>query len=338
MNTSNKLTWLLLFSILFCFFSKSWGQTCIPKEGERYYLKIKTLNLREHPNKNSRIIKVLNEKKYSLIILSSDSIRNNYIFVKAIIDSTNNETKENYILEELFGWVSYDLVDWESDSWQFMIYSGLPEESEEVSEVEEIIDEEKFLRNGQSCKHNPSRLAYANWQYGRILFWQKKYLEAIEVLNDAIEVSTNNSVGYKLVSYYFRGLCKYNLDDNYGAISDFSKLIGQKNKYNSVFVCDWAFKYKNDYLKMEGVTCPIVDREELYSYLAICKSRLKNYDGALKDIQVMLTNNIKSGNAYYLRAQLNYNMKRYKSACIDASKAGELGINEAYEFISQYCK
>ena len=44
------------------------------------------------------------------------------------------------------------------------------------------------------------------------------------------------------------------------------------------------------------------------------------------------------GNAYYNRALVLIFIKDREKGCIDLSRAGELGIKDAYSVINKYCK
>ncbi len=86
---------------------------------------------------------------------------------------------------------------------------------------------------------------------GQNFLIDSKYQDAIEVLNILLRVDSTATEGY-----FLRGIAKYNLDDLLGAEQDFTLAIRQ----NPVFTT-------------------------AYQYRAITRSRLGNYDDALKDFQ-----------------------------------------------------
>jgi tetratricopeptide (TPR) repeat protein len=240
---------------------------------------------------------------------------------------------ESHIIEEYIGWVSIPLIKIVGDTYQF----SKPSTDPKLSEIEELIDEELFYSRYRKCVYNPSRLAYAYSQKGRLTYEQKKFKEAIVFFNQAIELSTVNSEAYKLISFYYRALCKFELKDMFGTISDLGNIIGKEKSYNGNLVFDWTHNSKNSFV-IYGVTYPLIDKENAYLTLAAANARLKNYNKALELINIVLRNNTKSGSGYFLRAQINLTLSKRKEACKDASKAGELEINEAYEFIDKYCQ
>jgi tetratricopeptide (TPR) repeat protein len=120
--------------------------------------------------------------------------------------------------------------------------------------------------------------------------------------------------------YSFRGDCKELLDDFRGAILDYTEAI--KFEKNTFF------------------------RHYDYARRAKSKGYLKDYNGALSDITTAIdieeskTSKIRSFSLpenYFFRGQIKLNMNLKDSGCVDLSKAGQLGHNEAYQFIKQYC-
>ena len=89
---------------------------------------------------------------------------------------------------------------------------------------------------------------------GRSYIIDNKFRDAIETLNVLLKVDEKAYEGY-----FLRGIAKYNLDDLLGAEQDFSYAI----ENNPVFTA-------------------------AYQYRAITRSRLGNYDDALKDFQVAI--------------------------------------------------
>lgn len=317
-------------------FLQATSQNCLPLAGEVYYLKSKTLNLRAEPSLKSDILTVLNDEHYSLVVIHEDSIYNNYILVKAVKDTFNTTLEESVRVEEKIGWVSCDFVNFNGDNMNYFLRSfGKAREAD----VRKIIMEEEELRSSSSCRYNPTRLSYAYSQLGINLFDSENYIEAIKQFNTSIQLATYNSLEHKLVSIFYRAKCKMNLGDFYGAIQDLNIIKYHKTtKIGSLLVIGWRFKSEIDALKLTGSTIPIIDMERVLLSLAICKAELKRYPEALTDINTVIVNNKNSGNAYYIRAHIYFAQNLKEKSCKEASKAGELGIDDAYEFISENCK
>ena len=102
-----------------------------------------------------------------------------------------------------------------------------------------------------------------------------------------------------------------NTVDYRGAILDFNKYISldQNHKYKFVYLLRGDSRFS-----------------------------LKNYTGALEDYNIAIILNPKDYNAYYKRGFVNYfHLNNKKGGCSDWSKAGELGMKEAYEMINRNC-
>lgn len=63
------------------------------------------------------------------------------------------------------------------------------------------------------------------------------------------------------------------------------------------------------------------------------KSDLQDYAGAILDYNKAISLNPKDSMSYNNRGYANFKLKQKESACLDFSKAGELGYSEAYENI-----
>lgn len=67
------------------------------------------------------------------------------------------------------------------------------------------------------------------------------------------------------------------------------------------------------------------------------KNRMRDFRGAVNDYTTALTLNPDFAEAYYNRAITLIYFNHTREACFDLSKAGELGISEAYNLIKRYC-
>jgi hypothetical protein len=332
----NKISIKLITVFLGLSYFSAFSQNCRPLSGEKYYLKTKTLNLRTQPDKKSEIITILDDKNYSLVVVNEDSIVNNFILVKAIRDSFNYLTYKKVVIDEKLGWVYSDFVDFDGDN---MHYFARTQGRSSEEDILKIITEEEELKLTNSCRYNPTRLSYAYRQSGINLFDSENYIEAIKKFNISIELATVNSIEHKLISIYYRARCKMNLGDNRGAINDFKTIKSEKTtKVGNTLVIGWSHKTDNHKVKMPGFNIPMIDLEIVHLDLAICNARLKNFAEAQTEVNTVLLNNKKSGNAYYVNAQIYLAQNFREKSCLAASKAGELGIEEAYDFISENCK
>ncbi len=67
------------------------------------------------------------------------------------------------------------------------------------------------------------------------------------------------------------------------------------------------------------------------------KNRMRDFEGAIEDYTIAIGLEPDFAEAFYNRALTLIYLKRNADACLDLSKAGELGIEEAYNVIKRYC-
>jgi tetratricopeptide (TPR) repeat protein len=111
------------------------------------------------------------------------------------------------------------------------------------------------------------------------------------------------------VTYYNRGVAKAQLQDYRGALEYFGSAIYLNPKY-----------------------------EKAYSMRGNAKSDLQDYRGAIADFNIAIEINPKYGVAYKIRGLAKALMDDKEGSCLDWSKAGELGVAEAYDLIKQHCQ
>ncbi|ESU19943.1 hypothetical protein FCR2A7T_13500 [Flavobacterium cauense R2A-7] len=141
--------------------------------------------------------------------------------------------------------------------------------------------------------------------------------KAMTDLAKAIQINKNNINAYKT-----RGILKMNLQDYRGAILDFDVVVKdhQKTLKSDVF---------GDVLKDLNA--------EAYAYRALCKLKLDDSQGAMQDAEEAIKYKPYEGIAYYVRGFYRLNSGNKNEGCMDLSKAGELGYQEAYQLIQKYC-
>jgi tetratricopeptide (TPR) repeat protein len=177
-------------------------------------------------------------------------------------------------------------------------------------------------------------------------FNQGDYHGAIQDFNKSIELDPQNSF-----AYINRGSAKSNLKDYRGAIQDYSKsiVLNPKNSiayYNrgnaksslkdyrgAIQDCSKAIELmpnNNDGYKDMKCSAYIVKGEsEIY---------LKNYRGAIDAFTNAINLGYQDYSAYFNRGIAKFNLRNKDGACLDWSKAGELGAEGAYDMIKKYCQ
>lgn len=135
-----------------------------------------------------------------------------------------------------------------------------------------------------------------------------KLKEAIYDFTKIVNMKSNVSIYQKAYSYESRGEVKYQLKDTYGALEDLNKAI------------ELAPLFKDSYLIRGNI------------YFS-----KNNFAPALKDYNKVLTIDPNDLDALINRAKIKIKLKDKKGGCLDLSRAGELGSDEAYELIEEYC-
>lgn len=139
------------------------------------------------------------------------------------------------------------------------------------------------------------------------------YSEAKKLFEEAVEIAPENDQAYSNRGYFKQEYSK----DYAGAVADYTRSIeilnskGQENDFKA-----WG----------------------CYNSRAETKQLLGDNRGALQDFNKAIELRPTIGSAYISRGLLKYNFfNDQDGACADWSKAGELGKNDAYDYINEYC-
>jgi tetratricopeptide (TPR) repeat protein len=129
------------------------------------------------------------------------------------------------------------------------------------------------------------------------------YKKEVVALTKELKINPGNAV-----ALYKRGSAKDNLNDFRGAISDYSKAIE-------------------------------LDPQNVQYYIgrAYAKFGLVDYRGSIADFTKAIEIAPKCAEAYYWRGFMKIQLNQKESGCLDFSKAGELGHEDAYSAIVNYC-
>jgi tetratricopeptide (TPR) repeat protein len=114
-------------------------------------------------------------------------------------------------------------------------------------------------------------------------------------------------------NYEGKAECKAKLKDHYGAIEDYLRAINLTNE-----------KEYSEYHALLGS-------------LAGCYYVLGNFDLALANINRAIYLNKENSKYYLIRGLIKVELKKVKEACLDFSKAGELGNPQAFVEIKENC-
>lgn len=143
------------------------------------------------------------------------------------------------------------------------------------------------------------------------------YAGSIKYLNEIIKSNPSN-----FAAFYNRGQAKFNLGDYLGAIDDYNKAIEIHPQYFDAFAGRGNVKgFMADYL---GAVSDFT-------------SAILLYQENLKSKTPIILQDQKIARWYLLRGSYKHLLNDKINGCLDLSKAGELGLTEAYKLINKYC-
>lgn len=204
-----------------------------------------------------------------------------------------------------------------------------------------------------------NKFKYGNYIIkNRFQFKTRQYDSILSNSNKAIQINPDLAAGY-----FDRALAKSELGDFYGAIADYERVISISSKTfkASEFGNDLGVVYNNigyTYIKLsqyDKAKLYIEKAVELlpnYSYIWGSRGELAFHLGDYKNcisftttaIELVEKGNDKGGVStnpsvpYYYRALAQIKKGNLKDACLDLSKASELGNSDAKKIFMQNCK
>ena len=136
------------------------------------------------------------------------------------------------------------------------------------------------------------------------------YKKSIFYSNKSISLNAKNHI------YFIRALSKSKLEDYRGAIEDYTKVV-------PILI---QLKEKNARIA------------EAFTNRAGCKIAINKTQEAIIDCNTALKYDKEFSRAYYAKGIAYISIDDIENGCKNLSKAGELGLEEAYELIKEYCK
>lgn len=182
-------------------------------------------------------------------------------------------------------------------------------------------------------KNEPTAYEFRGWSK----YNTNDFIGALSDFNRQIELTPNSAEAYNN-----RGSAKSELSDNYGAISDYTKAIELSPTFSMAYNNrGWSkFELKkysealidlNKAIELDSKNWVAFDSRQETKFM------LNDLKGCIADCNSAIALNPKVANSYFYRGRANYKLGDKTKACEDWSKAGELGHNEAYDFIKKYC-
>ena len=220
---------------------------------------------------------------------------------------------------------------------------------EEIINLEREYDENVKTRNYAKALEiankynnlNPS--IRADFALGMSNYYLKDYPNAIKYFTLGLQ---KNEIVSML---FYRALSKDQVEDNYGAINDYDRIISivesGKEKFQSMATVYNNKAYKLVKLKRFAEALPLVEKalslNKTLWYIWDTKGEIQFNLGDFSQCIISMTEAInlkQDSNSYFYRGLSNFKLKKNDLGCKDLSKAGELGKNEAYIEIKKNCK
>jgi len=141
---------------------------------------------------------------------------------------------------------------------------------------------------------------------------------------------------------FLRAEAKQSLDDYFGAIMDYNQILTYRNNSFEAFFQRGKAKSKlMDYrgaIKDFDTALKIApDEEGVLMERGKAQMALKSYQDSISDFSKILKMDPQNKDAYYLRGLIFIHLGESGKGCEDLSHAGELGDEQAYERIREYC-
>ncbi|MFI4955231.1 MAG: tetratricopeptide repeat protein [Gammaproteobacteria bacterium] len=212
-------------------------------------------------------------------------------------------------------------------------------------------DEPVLAATNPSTESSPSNAFYKLAQKAER---ERNYVDAIYNYSECLKIDSDN-----IDAYFNRSQCKSNLQDRRGEINDLNEIIKrEKTTHSTHFLMGTVYNNKADALLNLGrydEAIPLVNhalqlapneayiwdtRGEIYF-------KKKDYTSCIQDEtkSIELVEGKKSfgmvfepGHPYYLRGLAKIRLGAKGKGCEDLSKAGELGIKDAYAAIKTNCQ
>ena len=164
-----------------------------------------------------------------------------------------------------------------------------------------------------------------------------KTAEAIRTCSIEIKKNPNN-----FLLYLVRGAAYADQKRNTEAMSDFNKSIQLSPDFAPAYTARCSLKRMLDDLRGAVADCTeAINRGDPnaspYSERGLAKVELRDYQGSLADFEAALKIDPESGQAYAGRGTARIELNDKEAGCLDLSKAGELGMAEAYAEIRKHC-
>jgi len=181
---------------------------------------------------------------------------------------------------------------------------------------------------------NPSAAAY--FEKGISQFQLRRFYDALNHFNKAIELDPNNAL------YYInRSALQSEMIDFIASIENNVQVLALDNSgITKTLVQDQAvraYNYDEAINDLNTAARNMPDLTYIYYNLGNLRCLSNAYPEAISNYTYAIHLYPYFGEAYYNRGLIHIYLRETEKGCLDISKAGELGIEDAYGVIKKYC-
>ena len=201
--------------------------------------------------------------------------------------------------------------------------------------IDEYKDNEYYLKKVEELSgKRETQYAVLQSVYYSLL---KNYNDAISTLDNTIHSDSTN-----FLAYFSRANIRSEMIDFIKQLENENELYflnsGQNSSSNEII------KSTEDYFDYNLILSDLVKAKELSPDFIFCDFNIGNtylkmreYKNAIEYYNVVIVADSEFKEAYYNRGLTYIYLKEKENGCMDMSKAGELGIESAYQVIARFC-
>lgn len=203
-----------------------------------------------------------------------------------------------------------------------------------VDNLMEYFNNQILFFNEKVKTNNKESINFLN--RGIFYYLAEDYTKSLADINKAIDLNKNN-----MLAYFSRANCLFGMTDLIEQIKQNTEVLSVQikpnAKQNSPAVTKTVIDYAN--VLADYKSCLKLNPKFAFAYYneAFVKCKLRDYQGALEDLNNAINIEKDFAEAYFNRGLTKIYLDDIEGGAMDLSKAGELGIQDAYNIIKRYC-